>query len=128
MCEEIEELLDLDLGSSSFHLLLELFGFGFADGFTKSLWCTFNKLLGFGKAESSNRCAHFLNDGDLVAASFGENNVEFGLLFFRSRSNDRTSGGGHRCSSAYAPLFFECLDKVRHFEDGHAAEFFYDFI
>ena len=115
MFEEIEVLFDLDLRSSSFHLLLEFFSFGFADAFTKCLWCTFNKLLGFGKAESSNRCAHFLNDGDLVATRVSENDVEFGLLFFRSRSNYRTSNSCHRSSGADAPLLFECFDKVRHF-------------
>ena len=77
-------LLDLDLCARSFHLRFDLVGFFLADAFFQRARSAFDELLGVGQAETSNRAAHFLNDADLVATDFGENDVKFRLLFSRS--------------------------------------------
>ena len=60
-----------------------------ADRFAESV-----QPLAFGEAEARNRGADFLDDVDLVGASFLEDHVERGLLFGGRSSGGRTRGSG----------------------------------
>ena len=124
------DLLDFDLGTSSFELALKLISFFFADAFLKWARSAFDKLLGVGQAESRDSAAHFLNDSDLVAAVTLKDHVKFGFFF----SCCATAVCGSCCDCCnrscctYAPLIFEGLYKVSDFQDGKSAEAFYDFV
>ena len=119
-------LLDLDGTTGSGDLRLDFFGFSLVDGFLDRLRSGFNQRLGFGEAELRNR-ADFLDDGDLVAAVAGQDDVEFGLLF-----SSRSGGGGGRCgnrsSSRNAPLFFKQLRKLSRFENGQSGKGINNFV
>ncbi len=124
-------LLDLDLGTCGLDLFLDLFSDFFLDAFGKLRWGLLNECLCFCKAQAGNHRADFLNDGDLIRATFSKDNVEFGLRFSsRSSSSSTTTSGsnGHRCSGAHAPLGFKGLYEFSNFKDGESAEFIYDFV
>ena len=115
------ELLDFDLGTGGFDLLLDLFGFGFGDTTLEHFRSAFDEGLGFGEAETGDRAADFLNDSNLVRAAFGEDNIEFGLFFF-CFSDGRSATATGRSSGANAPLLFEGFYELGSFEDGESAE------
>ena len=84
----------------------------------------------FGKAQTGNDAADFLDDSDLLGTTVDENHVELGL-FLDSRSSTSSSASdshsSHRSSGAHAPLVFQGLHKFSDFQDGQSAEFIYDF-
>ena len=106
---------------------LRIFGFGFGRAFLDRLWGAFDEGLGFGVAESRDRCADFLDDVDLACAGFREDDVECGLLFSgrcRSCTTAACWGCCHRCCGADAPLGFELFHEISDFQDGESAEAF----
>src|SRR5215470_11078149 len=78
-------LLNFDLGSGFFELLLDGSSFVLADAFLDGLGSAVNEVFRFFQAEARN-FANGLNDVDLVAAHVGENNGELCLLFRRCRT------------------------------------------
>src|SRR4051812_44300869 len=64
--KELRELLDFDLSSSRFDLLLDLFGLLFGRTFLHGFWRAFDKSFRFCKPETRHSGADFLNDGDLL--------------------------------------------------------------
>lgn len=122
-------LFDFDFGASSFELLLDLFSFFFLGTFFESLGSAFNELLGLGQAQSGHHGTNFFNDSDFVAAGISQDHVELSFFLDRSSSSASraSSGDSHRSSGAHAPLLFEGFDEVSDFQNGQAAQVFYDF-
>ena len=81
-------LLDLDFGSCSLKLLLDLLSVFFGNAFFDRLRSGFNKILRIFQTETGDG-TDFLDDVDLARAGIGENNIEFSLLF-SSGSRSRT--------------------------------------
>jgi len=93
------ELLDFDLGASSFELLLDLFGVGLGNALLDGLRGRFDEILCLLEAQTRDR-AHFLEDGDLVRASLSEDDVELGLLLGGGRGGAGGGAGGDRDGAA----------------------------
>lgn len=123
------ELLDFDLGTSAFELLLDLFGFFFAGTFFEWCWSALDELLSVSKAKTCDNAADFLNDCNLVTTCFSKDNVELGLLFSGCFATSGTAGccNCYWSSGANAPLFFKGLHKFSCFKHGELAQFFCDF-
>ncbi len=122
-------LFDLDFGTSSLELLLDLFGLFFLGTFLESLRSAFHQLFGLGQAQSWDHAADLFNNSNLVATSISQDHVELSLLLNRSSSSTSraSSGDSHRSSGAHAPLLFEGFDEICDFKNGQAAQLFYDF-
>jgi len=118
-------LLDFDLGAGGFDLLLDLSGFFLGDALFKGLGCAFDEGFSLGETESGHSGANFFNNGDLVGAGIGEDDVEGGF-FLSWCSGGSTgwacSGYSNGSSGANAPFFFELFDEVSNFKDGESAE------
>src|SRR5690606_21367008 len=98
-------------------------------GFLGGLRRAFDEVLGFLEAQAGDG-ADFLDDGDLVAASIGQDNVELGLFLGGSSSgaSGGSSGHGHGSSGGNAPLLFEVLDETGDFENRLAGKPFDDLV
>ena len=90
----------------------------------------FDKFLGVGQSEVVADFPDRLDDSNLVVTERGKHDVEFVLLFSGRCIAAGRSRHSYRCGSrrADAPLVFEGLHQVRDFENGQAAQFFYEFI
>ena len=126
--EDRSKLLDFDGAASGSDLGLDFFGFRLVDGFLDRLRSGFHQRLGFGQTQRGDG-ADFLDDGNLVAAVTGQDDVEFGLLF-----SSRRSSASSRCrnsdssSSRNAPLFFKQLRKFSRLHDGQGGKVFYNLV
>lgn len=60
------------------------------------------------------------------ATSAREDYVEFALLFSSVAACSRATNNRNRCSSGYAELFFDGLDGIIQFKNGHALDGFQD--
>ena len=118
-------LLDFDGAAGANDLGSDFVGFSLRDAFLDRLRSGFHQRLGFGQAERGDR-ADFLDDGDLVAAVAGQDDVEFGLFFdsFGSSATASRGSNGNSSSGGNAPCFFEGLGKVSRLEDGQLRKFF----
>ena len=119
------DLLDVHFGASGLDLFLDLGGFFLGDTFFESLGGSFDEGFRLGESETGHSGADLFNDGDLVAARIGEDDIERGLLFGGGSSG--SSGGtggrnGYGSGGADAPFFFELFNEVSDFEDGESAE------
>lgn len=123
------KLFDFDFGTSSFELLLDLFGFFFLGTFLERLWSALDKLLGFCQAKSGNHATNLFDDGDLIATSISKDDVKFRFLFSRRSSSSSRSGSsnGYRSGSANAPLVFKGFDEFSDLKNGQAAQVFNEF-
>src|SRR5579871_256631 len=114
-------LLELDLGTGLFELLLHLVGIGLRHPLLESLGRALDQVLGLLEAEAGD-LADDLDDGDLVRAGFLQLDVELRLLLDGSRGGGgastraRRRGDGDR-SGLDAPLVFEGLDELRKLDD-----------
>ena len=127
----ITGLLEVDLCAGVLELLLSCFSGVLCDTFEHLSRSAFDELLRVGKTEARSNFTNCLNDSDLVATTFGDNHVEFGLFFSWSSSFATTTGshyGTDRSCSGYAPSFFKFLNQISSFQYGKLAEFFCDFI
>ena len=77
---KVKSLLDFDFGAGGSELLFDLVGFFLGSAFLDSLGGAFDEFLRFLQAEARD-LADDLDDGDLVGADIGEDDVEFGLFF-----------------------------------------------
>src|SRR5690606_4238533 len=99
------ELLEFDLGASLLELGLDLVGFFLRSAFLDGLRRAFDEILRFLKAKAGDR-ADFLDHLDLLVASGGKDDREFGLGF-SGRSGSAAggnSGDRDRSRSRNAPL------------------------
>src|SRR5690349_14927270 len=87
--------LQLDGAASVLDLLLDLLGLVLVDAFLDRLGSAFNQRLRLAEAQAGDR-ADFLDHVDLLAAVAGEDHVELGLLFGRSRSGSAAAGSRSR--------------------------------
>src|SRR5690242_20594889 len=114
-------LLQLDGAAGILDLLLDLLGLFLVDAFLDRLRGAFDQRLRLAEAKAGDR-ADFLDHVDLLAAVAGENDVELGLLFSRSRCGSAAAGSRtrnrDRSRGGDAPLLFERLGEIRGFEDG----------
>src|SRR6185312_15047189 len=114
-------LLQLDGSAGVLDLLLDLLRLILVDAFLDGLGRAFDQRLGFAQTQAGDR-ADFLDHVDLLAAVAGQDHVELGLLFSRSRGSSAAAGGrtGNRDRSRGrdAPLLFERLGEVSGLKDG----------
>ncbi len=123
------ELLEFDRRASFLELFLHFFCFSLCDTFLDRSGSAFDKFLGVSKTEAVTDFTHCFNNSDLVVTEGSKDDVKFIFFFSSGFATSRTSNSnGSRSCGANAPLFFESLHKVCDFENGQAAQFFYDFI
>src|SRR4029079_15627633 len=103
-------LLELDGAAGVLDLLLDLLGLFLVDAFLDRLGSAFDQRLRLAEAKAGDR-ADFLDHVDLLAAVAGQDDVELGLLFGRSRSGSAAAGSRarnrDRSRGRDAPLLFE---------------------
>jgi len=122
-------LLELDGRTCFFEFLLDRLGFVFSDGFLDGLRRAFDKILRLFQAKTGNGPDLF-DDVDLLVASRGKNDVEFGLFLgcggiAGARGNTRD---GNRRGGLNTPLFFEHLGKLGRLNDGQARKILNDLL
>src|SRR5689334_24435814 len=108
-------LLELDGSAGFLDLLLDLLGLVLGNTLLDGLRSAFDQRLRLAEAKTGDR-ADFLDHVDLLAAVAGENDVEFGLFFGRSRSGSAAAGSRSnrdRSRSRNAPLLLELLGEIR---------------
>src|SRR5574338_128117 len=117
----LARLLELDGSAGFLDLLLDLLGLVLGDTLLDGLRSALDQRLRLAEAKAGDR-ADFLDHVDLLAAVAGEDDVELGLLFGRSRTRGSAAGGGagnrDRSRGRDAPLLFEGLGEIRGLEDG----------
>lgn len=117
------DLLDVHFGASGLDLFLDLGGFFLGDTFFESLGGSFDEGFRLGESETGHSGADLFNDGNLVAACIGEDDIEGCLLLSGGSCSGGTGGcNGYGSSGADAPFFFELFNEVSDFEDGESAE------
>ena len=119
-----EVLFKFDFSASGFEFCLGFLGGFFGDAFEDLGGSAFDELLGIGEAETRRDFAHSLNDGNFVAAGFGDDDVEFGFLLGGFGRTSGDTGGGYGSCGGDAPGFFELFNEIDGFQDGKLAEFF----
>src|SRR5690606_39219866 len=119
-----KELLDLDLSTGCFELLLDVLGLFLANAFLDGLRSALDEVLGFLEAETRD-LAHDLDRVDLVRAGVRQNHGELRLLL-GSRSSSRCasarSGRDGNGSRADAPLRLELLHELGDLDDGEVGK------
>src|SRR4051812_15662628 len=119
-----QRLLDLDLGTGLFHLLLDGFRVGLVDAFLDGLRRAIDEILGLLQAQARH-FAHGLDGVDLVLAGGREDHGELGLLLGGGTTGGTTGrggGDGNGGGGGNAELLFHVLDELRQLEDGHAPD------
>src|SRR5437868_9530219 len=117
-------LLQLDLRTSVFKLLLNLFSFVLRHIALHLFGSALNEVFRFLEAEASDG-ADFLNDVDLLVTGGCEHDGEFGL-FDRcrgSRGSAWSSGHRHRGGGRDAPFVFQKLGQLGCLENRQLREF-----
>ena len=84
------ELLEFGLGAGFDQLLGSGFGVGLGHAFFDHLGSAVHQVFGFLEAQTGD-FTHGLDDGHLVGASVGQDNVELGLLFGSSGASGSTT-------------------------------------
>src|SRR6476646_451328 len=113
----VARLLQLDGAAGILDLLLDLLGLVLVDAFLDRLGSAFDQRLRLAEAKAGDR-ADLLDHVDLLAAVAGEDDVELGLLFGRSRCRtSRSRSRSNRSGGRNAPLLLERLGEIRGLEN-----------
>src|SRR5690606_5844380 len=107
-------------------LRLGRFGFFLGHFFLDRLRRVVHQVLRFLQAEA-RQLADDLDDVDLRSARIGQDDVEFRLLLrFGGAAGSSAGHDGHRSGGGDAEFFFDRLDKLVQFQNGHAFDGFQD--
>jgi 5'-nucleotidase/UDP-sugar diphosphatase len=114
-------LLEFDSGAGAFELGLELLGLFLGNAFLDLGRDAFDKGLGLCETQAGDG-ADFLDDGDLVCAEAGHNDVKLGLLLDGSGSG----GGSGSCGGGGgdAEGLLESMYELAELENGKALDLF----
>jgi hypothetical protein len=122
----LNDLLDLDLGASRFDLLLDLFGFFLGDAFLQGFGAPSTRALASARPRPATHARTSLMTAILLPPVSLRMTSKAVFSSAGAAAAPPAAGAAARDWSCCtdAPLLFEGLNEISHFEDGESAELF----